>query len=39
MLEACACHLQNSMALFCIGIDHHSAKIIVTVTTEPGGGR
>jgi len=39
MPEACACHLQSSMALFCIGIDRHSPKIIVTDITEPGGGR
>jgi hypothetical protein len=39
MPEVCACHSQNSTALFCIGIDHHSAKIVVTNMNELGGER
>ena len=39
MPEARACHLQNSTAHFCIGIDRHSADIIVTGMTEMGGGQ
>ena len=38
MPEAHACHLQNSTALFYIGIDRHSVEIIVTDMTELGGG-
>lgn len=37
MLEACACHLQNSRVLFCVGIDHYGA-VIVADMTEMGGG-
>jgi len=32
------CHLPNSITLFCIGIDHHGADI-VTSLTGLGGGR
>jgi len=39
MPEARTCHLPNSTALFCIGIDRHSAEIVVTDLTELGGGR
>ena len=39
MSEARTCHLPNSTALFCIGIDHHNVEIIVTDMTEFGGGR
>ncbi len=39
MPEACAWHLQNSMTLFCIGNDHHSADIVVADMTELGGGQ
>ena len=39
MSEARTCHLPNSTALFCIGIDHHSAQIVVTDMTELGGER
>jgi hypothetical protein len=34
MLEARACHLQNSTALFCIGIDQHGAEIVVAGMIE-----
>ena len=37
MPEACACHLQNSRVLFCIGIDHHGAETVVADMTELGG--
>ena len=37
MPETCACHLQNSVPLFCIGIDRHSAEIVVADMTEQGG--
>jgi hypothetical protein len=39
MFVARTCHLQNSTALFCIGIDRHSPEIVVTDLSEPGGGR
>ena len=39
MSEARTCHLQNSTALFCIGIDCHGVEIVVTDMTELGGGR
>jgi hypothetical protein len=39
MSEACTCHLPNNTALFCIGIDRHGAKIVVTNMTELGGER
>jgi hypothetical protein len=38
MSEARTCHLPNSTALFCIGIDRHSADIVVDMT-KLGGGR
>jgi len=38
MPDACACHLQKSRVLFCIGIDHHGAKIAVADMIEWGGG-
>jgi hypothetical protein len=39
MPEARACYLRNSTELICIGIDCHSAEIVVTGMTELGGGR
>jgi len=39
MPEARTCHLPNSTALFCIGIDRHGAEIVVTDMTKLGGGR
>ena len=39
MPEARTCHLQNSTALFCIGIERHGAEIVVTDMAEHGGGR
>jgi hypothetical protein len=39
MSEAGTCHLPNSTALFCIGIDCHGAEIVVTDMTAPGGRR
>jgi hypothetical protein len=38
MPEARTCHLPNSTALFCIGIDRHGAES-ATDLTGPGGGR
>ena len=38
MPEAHACHLQKSRMLFCTGIDHYGAKIVVADMTELGGG-
>jgi hypothetical protein len=38
MPEACACRLQNSEMLFCIGIDHYGAEIVFADMTELGGG-
>ena len=35
MFVARTCHLPNSMTLFCIGIEHHNADI-VTSLTGPG---
>jgi hypothetical protein len=37
MPKAHACHLQKSMALFCIGIDRHYAEIVDDDMTELGG--
>lgn len=37
MPEARACHLQNSTAFFCIGIDRHSTDIIISNITKQGG--
>ena len=39
MSKARICHLPDSTAFFCIGIDRHSAEIVVTDLTELGGGR
>jgi hypothetical protein len=39
MPEACTCHLQNSIVLFCMGIDCHDAEIVAADMTELGGGR
>ncbi len=38
MSEVRTCHLPNSMAFFCIGIDRHSADIVADMT-KLGGGR
>jgi len=38
MSEARTCHLPNSTAFFCIGIDRHSAEIFVADMTKLGGG-
>jgi len=38
MPDACACHLQKSRVLFCIGIDHYDAETAVADITELGGG-
>jgi hypothetical protein len=39
MPEARTCHLPNSTALFCIGIDHHAAERVAADWTGLGGGR
>jgi hypothetical protein len=33
------CHLPNSMALFCISVDHQEAEMVVASILELGGGR
>ncbi len=39
MLEARACHLQHSITLCCISVDHHEAEMVVAGMIELGGGR
>jgi hypothetical protein len=39
MFVARTCHLQKSMVLFCISIDHHEAEMVVAGIFEVGGGR
>ena len=36
MSKARTCHLPNSMAFFCIGIDRHSADIVTDMTKLGG---
>ena len=39
MFVARTFHLQNSMALFCVSVDHHEAEMVVAGILELGGGR
>jgi hypothetical protein len=39
MAEARNCHLPNSTAFFCIGIDQHGIESVTDDLIGPGGGR